>query len=299
MDYFGTIGYLKIEEILNQNGYNVQKTVSDLQEYTSKRNKFVALIDGTSDNLKALNIVAHIHTDSTFEVGLLMPEELTDNKIVKITKELNQWDKVFKSIKELTGEPAEDTEINFVNNGSMEFFIDNAPQIAICLVAAVERITKIYKNIVEIRATRERLKELGVSSVEQKSIEKQEKELLNKELDKIGLDLVKEFASKQLDTGRANELKVAMKGHIVYIAKCIDGGMIIEVNPPEISEPAVAKESDPDEKKAEAKKLKANYDLTLKKIEVVQKSMDTIKTIGKTGADVIKYLTDGESKSDE
>lgn len=298
-DYFGLTGFQKLEEILGKNSYDVQKTVADLQKFIQKRTEFVTLIKTTSENLLKLNIEPHFHIDNTFEVGLLMPKELTNNKIINVTKELNHWDKVFKTLKELTSGSADDTEINYVNNGSLEFFIDNGPQIAACLAVAVERIIKLYKNIVEIRSAKEKLKELGISTGEQKTIEKQEKDILNKGIDTIATDIVKEFATKQLDSGRVNELKIAMKGHITYIAKCIDNGMIIEINPPEISEPLEAKETDTDEKKNEAKKLKENYDKTLKQIDIVQKSMDTIKTIGKTGVDIVKYLTEGEEPKDE
>ena len=299
VDYFGNTGLNKIESILKENSFNVQKTVTDLQAYVKKRTDFLTLVKNTNTSLEKLNISSHFHNDGTFEIGILMPTELTERKIKNVTKELNHWDKVFKTLKELTGEDPDDTEINFVNNGSLQFFIDNSPQIGACLAVAVERVVKLYKNIVEIRAAKEKLKELGVSSGEQKVIEKQEKELFNKEIEKISLDIVKEFAVKNIDQGRINEIKIAMKGHVTYIAKCIDNGMTIEINPPEIDEPDELEETATAEEKAENKKLKSTYDKTLKQIEIVQKSMDTVKTIGKTGVDIVKFLTDGEVNDSE
>jgi hypothetical protein len=293
-DYFGSKGIQKLEEILNKNSYNVQKTVDDLQKYLQERTEFLTLIDTTSENLQKLKIQAHFHNDNTFEIGLLMPIELTENKISNLTKELNHWDKVFKTLNEITTGSVEDTKINFINNGSLEFYIDNIPQIAACLAITVERVIKLYKNIVEIRIAKENLKELGISTGEQKTIDKQEKEIFNKGIEAIVSDIVKEFAIKQIDSGRVNELKIAMKGHINYIAKCVDNGMVIEINPPEISEPIEAKETDTEDKKNETKKIKDNYDKTLKQIKIVQKSMDTIKTLGKTGIDIVKYITEGE-----
>ncbi|SFB82501.1 hypothetical protein SAMN05421780_101647 [Flexibacter flexilis DSM 6793] len=290
--------FKNLENILNKNSYDVQKTVADLQKFIQKRTEYISLIKTTSDSLKKLNIKPHFHSDNTFEVGLLMPNELTNSKITNITKELNNWDKVFKTLKELTSGSVDDTEINFVNNGSLEFFIDNGPQIAICLAVTVERIIKVYKNIVEIRIAKEKLKDLGVSTGEQKDIERQEKDILEKGIDTIAADIIKEFSIKQLDSGRVNELRIAMKGHITYIAKCIDNGMVIEINPPEIPEPSEPKETDSDEKKNEVQKLKENYDKTLEQINIVQKSMDTVKTIGKTGVDIVKYLTEGENLND-
>lgn len=299
LEYFGNTGMKKIEQILTENSYNIQKTVTDLQAYIKKRNEFIAIVIITNDNLKKLNIQTHFYQDEIFEVGILMPTELTKNKIQNITKELNHWDKIFKTFKELTGTTPDDTEINFVSNGSLQFFIENSPSIGACLAVTIERVVKLYKNITEIRAAKEKLKDLGISQGEQKLIDKQEKDFFNKEIEKISLDIIKEFVAKKIDQGRLNELKIALKGHVTYIAKSIDNGMIIEINPPEIEEPRILKEKETPENKEDKKNIKDNYDKTLKQIEIVQKSMDTLKTIGKTGLDIVKYITDGESSNDE
>lgn len=298
-EYFGLSGFQNLEEILNKNSYDVQKTITDLQNFIHKRTEYVNLLKTTSDNLDKLGISPHYYNDDTFEVGLIMSEEFTNNKIVNITKELNHWDKVFKTLKELTSGSAEDTEINLVNNGSLEFFINNGPQIAACLAVILERVIKLYGNIIEIRVAKEKLKELGISTGEQKAIEKQEKDVLNKGIDSITADIIKEFATKEIDSGRINELKIAVKGHISYVAKCIDNGMLIEINPPEIHAPKEANENDTDEKRKEIERLKAGYNKTLSQIEIVQKSMDAAKSIGKTGVEILKYLTDGEDSKEE
>ncbi len=218
----------------------------------------------------------------------------TKSKIINVTRELNKWDKVFKTFKELVGEPTDDTEINFVSNGTLEFFINNSPAIGTLLAFAVDRIIKVYKNIVEIRQTREKLKDLGLPAPEQKAIEKQEREHLSKELEKVSIELIKEFATKKIEGGRLNELKVAVKGHVIYMAKCVDNGITIEINPPNIEEPPELSEKETEDNKAEIKKAKIDYDKKLKQVEVIQKSMDTLKTIGKFGIDIGKFLTNGD-----
>lgn len=290
--FYGKWGKYSIEDILTNNSYNVNKTIEDLQEYADERKDFTDRIDRLIDDFNELSIKAHKPIDHHFEVGLLMPDSYTHKKIPFITKDLNRWDKIFKSFKELTGETPDDSEINFVSNGSLQFFIDNSPEVAVCLAVAIERIVNIYKKVTEIRVTRLKLKELGVNTTEQKSIEKQEKEILNTELDKIAQDIVKEYAVKNIDKGRVNELKIAIKGHVTYIAKCVDGGMTIEINPPEVNEPKAQGKTP-----AETTKLKTDYDKILKQVEIAQKSMEVLKTIGKTGIDIVKYLGEG-SKED-
>lgn len=291
--YFGGWGKYQLNNLLTDHSYDITKTVDGLIEYAKERKELTERITRVYDDLVELNIKVHEPIGDVFEIGLLMPTKYTHQKITFITKELNRWDKIFKTFKELTGETPEDTELNFVSNGSLQFFIDNSPEVAVCLAVTIERVVNIYKKIIDIRVTRLKLKELGISVIEQKLIEKQEKEILNKEIDKIALDIVKEFALKSIETGRANELKIAVKGHVAYIAKCIDGGMTIEINPPVVD--LTKNLSD----KEDGKKLKTNYDKILKQIEVTQKSMNVLKSIGDTGIDIVKYLSDGEKEAEE
>ena len=87
-----------------------------------------------------------------------------------------------------------------------------------------------------------------------------------------------------------------MKGHVTYIAKCIDNGLTIEIIPPELVEPTFPKEDE--NNKSEIKSIKDNYNDALKKIEIVQKSMETIKTIGETGIDIMKFLAENEENEE-
>lgn len=290
--FIGKLGLIEFEKVLTANTYNTQKTVENLQKYLTERKDFAELVSKTEENLTTLKFKSYYHVNDKFEVGLLMPTEYTNKKIKTITKELNHWDKVFKTLKELSGENPEDTELNFVSNGSLQFFIDNPAQSATCLAIAIERIVKVYKNILEIRTTREKLKELGINTAEQKSIEKQEKEIFTKEMDKISSEIIKEFASKSIENERLNELKIAMNGHVRYIAKCIDGGMTIEITPPIMT--GLNTEKETEENKEEIKQIKTNYDKTLKQVEIVQKSMETLKSIGSIGMDIIGFLGEGD-----
>jgi hypothetical protein len=64
------------------------------------------------------------------------------------------------------GELTEDTEIELVSTGTLEFFINNSPVIGTALALTIEKIIKVYKNIVEIRQARQKLKELGIPLAE-------------------------------------------------------------------------------------------------------------------------------------
>ena len=299
LSYFGSSGLSHIRSILTSNGYNVAKTITDLQEYNKQRQAFLDVLVAAKESLTILNIETYYHDENIYEIGLLLPAEVTDNKIIHVSRELVKWDKIIKTLKELFGEEIDDTQISLVSNGSLQFFIDNSPAIGTCLAIIIDRILKVYKNLILIRQSRDQLKELGISAIEQKAIERHEKDYLNKEIDKISLEIVKEFASKAIESGRMNELKISVRGHIAYIAKSINSGITIEITPPEYKEPEILQQEETKDNKAEQKKVRTEYEKILRQVEIVNKSMETFREIGKIGSDVMKYLDSSDESKDE
>lgn len=297
-DFFGISSLNKIKALLNGTPFNNAMTVQKLQEYNTKRNEFITQITQIKGNFEKLNIGAHFYDDDTYEVGLILPEELTGNTIKNINKNLHRWDQVFKTLKELTGEEIEDTRISLVNNGSLEFFFENAAEIALCLSISIEKLATLYKRIIEIRAARLKLAELGAPKSEAATIEKHENSEIEKEIKEIVNQIIKEYSVK-IEAGRKNELKNALTGHIKFIAKSLDQGVSVEITPPEVEKPEIlAKETTAENKneKEEAKKL---YEEKLAKIDLANKSTALVKEIVKTGNDVFKYLTNGDYENEE
>lgn len=288
--YFGISAKEEIQSILKKNSYNIQKIYDDLQLYKNEREFFLGKISDAIDAFEFFDIDIYYPLDN-FQIGLLLPSSYTqDNSVKNVTKELNRWDKIIKNIKEVIGEEVEDTKIEFVSNGSIDFFFENSERVAHFLSASLHGIVLIYDKIKNIRQKRKELKELGISTTEEKNIEKQEKDILNKDIDKLSNDLIKEFASKKIEPGRANELKIAINGHVKYLAKYIDNGVVIEINVPQNLEPEKIKEDDSDNKRLEKEKKIKEYQQLKEKIDLIKKSMETVNTVQKVGMDLIKLL---------
>jgi len=296
LSYFGQTGLVFVEAILERNTYDIQRTANELKAYIESRKKFVELVASAKTNLQELGIKSYYHDDTVFEIGIIMPQNNVYNKITNLTKELNHWDKVLKTVTELVGDPPEDTEIALVSTGSLQFFIDHTSETAIVLATVLERVVRLYRNIVEIRIAKDKLKELGIAPAEQKAVDKQEKELFNREIDKLSKDIVTNFASSKIEEGRLNELQIAMKGHVKYVVKCVGDGMTIEITPPEIA----ASSDEPVEGDEHARKeLQVKQEKVMTTIEVVQKSMESVKSIGELGGDIAKLLTEGDDKTQD
>jgi|GEM_PF-1589933 len=297
--FVGKLALEKLKNILNQNAFNIAKIIAELQEFQKKRNEFITTVGELESSFEKLHIGAHFYDDDTYEIGILFPERENENKITHITKELTKWDNLCKSFQELVGVDVSGTEITLVNNGSLEFFSTNTAHVAVCISFAIERVCTLYKRILEIRETREKLKTLGVPKSEEEAVKKHEKEIYSKEIDAITTDLLKQFAAKKIEEGRLNELKVAVKGHLNYIAKTVDKGLVIEIIPPEIDEPEILSIEETEDNKKEKKQTEKEYREKLEKIEMVKKSTELAKEIALTGKEVFKFLASGESEEEE
>ncbi len=102
IEYFGNLGFDNLSDILNKNAFNIELTINQLNEFSKNRNLFLELANSTAENLEKLKLLPHFHNDNIFEVGLLMSEKNTENKITNITKELSEWNQIFGTLTELT-----------------------------------------------------------------------------------------------------------------------------------------------------------------------------------------------------
>lgn len=293
--YFGDIGYKTIDDILTKNSYNISQTTTELQTYINTRAEFIAIITTLKDSFKKLGFEPHYYNDETYEIGLLLPVAVTDNKVASVTKELQQWNTIIKTFKELTGQGVEDAKITLVNNGSLEFFFTDTHAIALCISVIIERTCALYKKILEIREVRERLKQLGGPKQEQTDIAKFEKETIDKEIELISADIFSKYVNQKIEKGRLNELKIAVNGHIRYVAKAIDKGIVIEINTPDIDEPEILDEPDTDENKKEKAKAEKDHKEKIAKLDTIKKSVQVVKEVAGLGGDVFKYLTTGNT----
>jgi hypothetical protein len=297
VDFFGETAFHRIKTILELNSYNTAKIISELQEYVKSRNEFIATLTQIKVGFEKLEIPLHF-TNEDYELGLLLPSKTEFNSIKGLNKELAKWDKSIKAYRELVGLGPEDTKITLVNNGSLEFFTENPEQVALCISFTLERLFKLYKNILEIRLAWNKLKDTGLPKTQEKAIKNHEKEIYEKEVDSIVADLIKKFADKKIEEGRLNELKISIKGHTNYFAKCIDDGLVIEITPPEVNEPEILNEVETEENKKEKAKAKSDFDAKIEKVKTIRDGLKAGKEIYSLGKEVFKMLTSGEEEKE-
>jgi hypothetical protein len=93
---------------------------------------------------------------------------------------------------------------------------------------AVERVVTLYKQLLEIRICRQKLKEQGVPDKETTGIENHANHMMENGIDKIAVEVIDKYHKKG-DRGRKNELTNAVRISLNKLANRIDHGFNIEV----------------------------------------------------------------------
>lgn len=291
--YVGNEFLEAIQSTLKIEDFNTADVSANLKKLIDERNQFFDSIKQLNTSFKQLNIGYHYWTTNKLELGILVPKKITDNhEIPDVTKHLNRWNRILKDVNEIIGQGSDDIKITFQDIGSLHYFFD-CPEVTVtAIVTCIERLSALYKKILEIRKLRSELKKYDFPKKEQKSIEKHESTTIEKEINSITEGLFKEQAKKRFEGGRRNELKNALKLHLKWIAKQMDDGEIVEVNPPKLAKPEKAEN---ESESAHKKKISA-INKQQKKIDLLVSKVNIANDVVKGGEQIFKFLKSGEEE---
>jgi len=282
-----------IESALKIEDFNIANASQNLKKLIDDRNKFFNTIRSLNLNLGELGVSFHFWGYEKYELGILVPKNITNHhRVPDVTKHLNKWNKILKDINEITGQGADDINISFQDVGTLHYFFD-CPEITVTvIVTCIERVSALYKKILEIRKLRAELKKYDFPKSDQSNIEKHESSIIEKEINEITEGIFKNQAKKKFEGGRRNELKNALRLHLKWIAKQIDNGEVVEVNPPELSKPKKKE----DESEAQHKKEIEKIEKKQKQIDLLVKRLNIANEVTKGANEVFKYLKSGEDE---
>lgn len=227
--------------------------------------------------MDALKVGAEELEIGKFEVGVLIPREAVSNELKPFGKELLQLNKILVPFLELGTGERPDYEIRSISSSEFQLFLEAAGPAAACIAIAVERVVALYKQLLEIRIARKKLKEAGVSEKDLHGISTHADKHMETGIEKIAKEVLSEFG-KHLDDGRKNELSVELKVSLTGIARRIDRGYNIEVRaglPP------------PDEQEAEGEGDGGPGSPTRHNIEAVAAAQDGLKFMNLSGSPIL------------
>lgn len=300
VDYFGQLGMQKIENIIEKDAYNPAKISEELSQFKTQRLNRIKTIKSIQDNLQELGFKPYYRIDNIYEVGLLFSSLATDNQEIPIiARKLNKWNNILKTINEILGNSPENAKIKYVSDGSVNFFIEQGPEVAGFLALTVERLVALYKKILEIRELRLKMKKLKFPEEENEIAKKHEKQTIEEELETIKKELLENFLNKKVQKERSNELNGFLENHLKYLARSVDEGEHFEILTPVVEKPEEPNEEASEEDKKSYAMKKSNYERLIKQVELAENASQMMKELVGLNNDVFKYLNSGENNEEE
>lgn len=242
----------RIKTTITQNSFDQNQAITELTSIRDDLARKLNEIQKIDSAFTSLDVEYESVFSGDSEIGLLLPRELTGETLEELNQELQQINRVFRAINEITGSEEYSPKIRTISSSWWQIFLElDHTQIA-AWVFAIERIVNLFKTNLEIKALQKQLEEKDIPKKITSALEKEVETKIKTGIQKIASDIRKKF-SKTSDEPRLNELETQLKQGLTYLAKRLNQGAEIEIN---ISLPAKPKKPKDSEENQEAL---ANY----------------------------------------
>jgi len=215
---------LQLHAILEEEQITPASALTRIQKHRQEVVAFHQRLTQLVACFEALKVGTDAPEENEAELGVLMPRDLVENDIAGLSKELRLMDRYLKILAEIVGGKVESFKIRSLGTDSLDVYLTASAVVAAFIMAAVERVAALYKQILEIRVLRIQLEEKKVPTT---AVRKHEDEAVKLGIDEISKDLLREFYRGK-DAARRNELRGWLVLALKFMADRIDKGVDIE-----------------------------------------------------------------------
>lgn len=163
-----------------------------------------------------------------FEVNVMIPRAAVDTELRKLGEEFVQLESIFLPFEELTTGSRPPLQVKSISASAFTAYIVSQPETAACIALAIERLVALYKQLLEIRELRHKLKENSVPDSALTEIDEHANSVMREGMSPLVNDIFDRFCGMN-NEGRVNELKIEVTRSLNKIANRIDEGYNFEV----------------------------------------------------------------------
>ena len=273
----------EIENSLNSNTVTPANALAELQRIVEVVSTFNEVVVQILTGFDALKIPYDTLQPGESEIGVLIPWPVVHSNLEGLQKNLQGYDRALKALGELAEDNPKSPIIRSVGSSALQMFIDASPVIALAIATTIERLCALYKQILEIKVLKEKVRAQKLPESVSTSIETHEQQIAESGIDKIVEDLVKEFG-KNKPKERLNELRTALRGALRFLAAQIDAGVDLEVR----SEPPRPKDVAQSEgESVKSGKAKRAIEAARKTTARIQKAGIAMRALERTGEPIL------------
>ena len=216
------------------------------------------------------------------DLGVLIPRAFVHDRLDEFADELKELNEIFEVFAEVATGKRPNFRIKTISSTDLSVLLEIAPIVGKLIVSALTDVIAVYKQIIDIKLGLKKLAETNVPQKALQHVEDHANEKMNKEIDTIVVKVLSQ-RYEGLDSGRVNELKMALTIQVSKLADRVDRGFNIEVR---MQQPALTNEDvEPD---AATKALVENYN----EIKEASENLQFLKSEGPP----ILHLTEVKNK---
>lgn len=227
----GNIGqglWLRIISAVAENNLTPSLAKTQITEIKGEVEKFYGAANGIDKAFTELDVEFSSLDPGEFEIGFLVPKNITSDRLESLKNELDDIDYCVRSFNEVATGDGGSLSVSTLSTSNWQIFLDSAAPTAACFALAIERIVKLYKSNLEIKLLKKQLEDKKFPDSVMGPMQEHIGNRINEELRGIGDEIVDEYYKG--DEGRKNELKNRMPKALRYLADRIDRGASFEVN---------------------------------------------------------------------
>lgn len=220
-----------LDRIVSAAGPSLSTVNTELSQLSAQVANTVTLLQSARAALQQLQIKPHVVPAGLCEVGVFVPEDVTNDDLDTVREQLDEWSKVFKTSLEIANAKVSPIRMTGAESDSFDFHVVLDMEGAKALLLLVGGVVTMFGLANKYRKKREELEREKFPDAVTRALKEAEDGVRKQEVEKT-VDVVIKNANQAIDGGRINELRVQVKTCIEFVADSMSRGVRVEVLPP-------------------------------------------------------------------
>ena len=214
-----------VESLLSRESLVPGAALNELRALTQEFQEYRARIEEMLRTFSHIELPSDELPDERFELGFLLPDR-SDRSLGRLEEDLDQLTRHLRTLAEVVGGSDAELEVNALSRGSWEIYILASLGLADLTTRIIERLVNIYQSALQIKESRERLREHDVPEEALAGVQNFESKRTDALLAELRDELLEDFEGTKT---RKNELKKGLLDALRFFAALVDEGGLIEV----------------------------------------------------------------------
>jgi hypothetical protein len=226
-DFFDPAMSENIRSVIGTNAMTPSVARDFVQKLAKERAVFMDVVTSTKDGITQLGVQGNPEEQVPAEMAFLIPRDLFENHLGDFAKELQFINRFVLDFSEAVSGHPEPVDVQRLSSSMPTISLAADLGVMLLIGKIVEKFLDAWKKVEEIREIRERLRKLGMDS---EATATELKNKINKTISDVVDETVNETIERSpVESGRKNELRIALRNDTLKLYSQIERGLNVEV----------------------------------------------------------------------